>query len=219
MSAAPPGGWDGGDADFSPVAEVSDWRFAPVAALYEAAFPASERKPPAFLREVIERDDYALLASSAGGELLGFAIRFRSALGFSLIEYLAVAEALRGRGLGGEVFRRSAADAAGPVLLEVEAPVEDAPSSDQARRLRFYGGLGCRLVRHLRYRMPRVASQDPPPMRLMLANYPHASITAATLRGWVAEIYVRVYDRRADDPAIDRMFASLPADLGLVEPA
>jgi hypothetical protein len=203
--------------DFSSIDSDSDWRFVEVAALFESAFPPSERKPLAFLSEVLSRGDYTLLAQSEGQDLVGFSILFTSTSGFSLLEYMAVSEAKRGEGRGSDLFQRTATFRPQPLLLEVEDPDPDLGGSplDRARRIRFYSRLGCRLVPDIAYVMPQVSQQEPPPMRLMIANYLEPALPTALLSRWVSDIYAQVYGRPPDDPALARMFAPLPVVLVL----
>jgi hypothetical protein len=193
----------------------TDWRFVEVAALFESAFPSSERKPTAFLSEVLSREDYTLLAQSEGRNLVGFSILFTATSGFSLLEYMAVNEAKRGEGRGSDLFKRTATFRPQPLLLEVEDPNLDGAPLDRARRIRFYSRLGCRLVPDIAYVMPQVSQQEPPPMRLMIANYPEPALPTALLSCWVSDIYAQVYGRPPDDPALARMFAPLPVVLVL----
>src|SRR5258708_28832960 len=95
--------------------------------------------------------EYRVWIAQDAGRVLASSILFlpRGA-GFTLLEYMAVAPEKRGRGFGGELFRRTVEQAvtpegAGfPVVLEVDSDREAA--SDRAmrtRRIGFYRRLGC----------------------------------------------------------------------------
>ncbi|MGI9376934.1 MAG: GNAT family N-acetyltransferase [Tsuneonella suprasediminis] len=192
-----------------PITDAGDWRFAPIAELYERAFPPSERKPEAFLNDVVVRSDYVLFAATIGEEIAGFSVLYVSNAGFGLLEYMAVNERLRGHGVGGKLFRETARHCPVPMVLEVEAPNEGGDSIE-ARRVEFYRRLGCRMVPQLCYRMPQLGVELPPPMRLMLTNYAPDTIDKAQLGDWIGDIYSGVYDRRASDPAVAEMLSPLP---------
>ncbi|QSB44460.1 GNAT family N-acetyltransferase [Tsuneonella flava] len=204
------------DADFqvTPITDGGDWRFAPIADLYQRAFPASERKPAAFLNDVVARSDYVLLAASIGEDVAGFSVLYVSNAGFGLLEYIAVNERLRGHGVGGKLFCETARHCPAPMVLEVEAPGEGA-NSIEARRVEFYRRLGCRMVPQLCYRMPQLRAELPPPMRLMLTNYASDTIGKAQLGDWIGDIYSHVYDRPQPDPAVAEMLFPLPDYLDL----
>jgi hypothetical protein len=59
-----------------PIGDPSDFRLPAIRALFEEAFPPSERKPTAFLADVIRRRDYELLAFEEGDTLVAFAVVF-----------------------------------------------------------------------------------------------------------------------------------------------
>ncbi|RJX68107.1 N-acetyltransferase [Tsuneonella suprasediminis] len=197
------------DLQVTPISDGGDWRFAPIAELYERAFPPSERKPTAFLNDVVVRSDYVLLAATIAEEIAGFSVLYVSNAGFGLLEYMAVNERLRGHGVGGKLFRETARHCPVPMVLEVEAP-DEGVDSIEARRVEFYRRLGCRMVPQLCYRMPQLGAELPPPMRLMLTNYAPDAIAKSQLGDWIGGIYSGVYGRPASDPSAIEMLSPLP---------
>ncbi len=200
--------------ELAPICDAGDWRLEPITGLYQRAFPLSEQRPPEFLRQIAARPDYAFLAGMIGGDVAGFSVVYRSASGFGLLEYMAVVEGLRGRGAGAELFRATTRHCAAPLLLEVEAP-DKGVQSLEARRVEFYRNLNCRMVPQLRYTLPQLTAEAPPPMRLMLTNYEPAAVAKTQLRDWITDIYRNVYGQPEDDPAIAGMLAPLPDSVAL----
>ena len=146
------------------IADASSSAFANVVGIYQEAFPASERKPVAFLEQAIERADYRLYGAAQSGETVGMALVYRSTEHpFALLEYMAVAAARRGGGLGEQLFTGLAGLVNRPLLLEVES---ERPGAEGAalrrRRLDFYRRLGCLTVAGLDYVMPKVSAAAPP---------------------------------------------------------
>lgn len=202
------------DLQVTPISDGGDWRFAPITELYERAFPPSERKPTAFLNDILACTDYVLLAATVAEEIAGFSVLYVSNAGFGLLEYMAVNERLRGHGVGGKLFRETARHCPAPMVLEVEAP-DKGVDSIEARRVEFYRRLGCRMVPQLCYRMPQLGAELPPPMRLMLTNYAPDTIDKAQLGDWIGDIYSGVYGRSQSDPAVAEMLSPLPNRLDL----
>ena len=183
-----------------------------LAALYAESFPESERKPASFLRTAAGRDDYSLLALTAGERAEGFALVYRSpGGGFSLLEYMAVAAGRRGQGLGSLLFTAVASGNAGrTLLLEVESGNEP----EARRRIAFYRRFGCRELRGVDYIMPRVSSGLPPPMSL-LACSPDAAFPKNVLRTWLEEMMSRVYAVPDPAGAVSLMLAASPDEVAL----
>ena len=124
---------------------------------------------------MVESDDYEFLVALDGHDVQAFSIvkRFSDADG-CLLEYMAVERPLRGRGVGGRLFRAACTTPAivtRHVLLEVESEGEEGlERTVRARRKAFYRALGCREVSGLAYLMPSVAVSRPPPMNV--ARFP-----------------------------------------------
>jgi hypothetical protein len=163
------------------------------------------------------RPDYRLIVATRGQTVLGFAAVFAPPdEAFALLEYLAVDERFRGGGIGSGLFR-AAVDAlagegcAGPLLIEVEAPVGDdaAERALQERRRTFYRRLGCRRIAGLEYVLPlRAVSGLPPPMHLFAhVPAPDVPLSRVTLERALRVIYSRVYGEDADDLRIAVMMA------------
>jgi GNAT superfamily N-acetyltransferase len=190
--------------------------------IYREAIPEGERKQDAKLRAMVESDDYEFLVALDGHEAQAFSIvkRFSDADG-CLLEYMAVDRPLRGRGVGGRLFRAACttpAVATRHVLVEVESEGDEGlDRTVRARRKAFYRSLGCREVSGLAYVMPPVAASRPPAMNILIYNatLPPA-IEKPRLRGWLECIYSEVYQVPPDDPRIASMLAALPDRITLL---
>jgi GNAT superfamily N-acetyltransferase len=194
----------------------SDPRFEELVAIYREALPSSERKPSTQLAAMIEKPGYVFSILLLADAVVGFAISVcfeRS--GACLIEYMAIAGDLRGRGLGKTLFNRvtelpEIRDRY--LLLEVES--ERTPSDDHLERVGrklFYRKLGCRQIEGLEYVMPAVSSSTPPAMDIMVRRQDlPGDISKDLLRTWLEDIYVSVYSKSATDPRIDKMLENLP---------
>ena len=137
--------------------------------------------------------------------MVGFAVVWLPAdpADAALLEYLAVAEGVRGGGVGGRLVYRALRDAGRPVLVEVKADDADAD-----RRRAFYRRNGCRQVAGLRYELPLSGA---PPMDLLVGNVTGLETVArGDLAHWLGTVYADVYGQRRDDPRVATMVAGLP---------
>jgi GNAT superfamily N-acetyltransferase len=186
-------------------------------AIYEDSIPANERKPTDALRALASSPDHLILVASRGDTALGFLLLF---IGESaaLLEYLAVAAAARGGGIGALLFDRARREAAPRALLvEVEADLEGGEDQAmQVRRLGFYSRLGCRRVEGLDYVSPLSPPSETPPMYLLVLGLEQASVPRATVETWLREMYARVYGQDEDDSRVAFMLGSLPSAAALV---
>ena len=107
--------------------------------LYLSAFPASERKPFAVILLQYRRGKMDVWCLEEAGNFSGFAITINSDT-LVLIDYLAIAESCRGKGLGTAALAALREKYSGRnVFLEIESVYEDAPNlPERQRRKQFY---------------------------------------------------------------------------------
>ena len=145
--------------------DVSDPLFAEAWRLYEAAFPFAERRPPALhAAAMVAEHDFVCLALQHNGVFAGIIFYWLFA-DCVYVEHLAIAEALRGRGLG-KAALAILRQCGKPVVLEIE-PVTDAATQ---RRLRFYEGAGYHRLPYEHYQQPYHRGESA--LRLELLSYP-----------------------------------------------
>ena len=190
--------------------------------IYTAAHAANSRKSIDTLRKMIERPEYLFLAVEDSDIVVGFAIAIAFAgSGAALLEYIAVDERRRGRGIGRLLF---SAIAGWPevrerfLLIEVDSLRDPATDpTDHARREAFYRRLGCRQIEGLAYTMPPVSNALPPAMDMLVYRNPlPGSIENSQLRRWLQACYEEVYGVAKNDPRIDAMVQQLPETIRLV---
>ena len=113
-------------------------------------FPPAERKPLSAMERLCRAGRYDPLGYYVGDALLGYAFLWRDRSGaFVLLDYLAVCPEGRGQGLGTAMLEGLAGRCRDcrAVLVEAEAPGEDAAPEENAlrlRRLNFYRRAGFR---------------------------------------------------------------------------
>ena len=196
--------------------DPGDARFEALLALYTRAIPARERKSGSDVRAMASSPEHHVLSYGVGDDVLGLALLYVGRR-IALLEYLATAERVRGRGVGGRLYGEAKNTCAGlALLLEVDSPQEE--SADRAMRtwrVGFYRRLGCRRLAGLDFILPLAGAGEPPLLDLLVDNVPGETIDAGTVTSWLTEIYGRVYGCPPDDPRLQRMIASLPPTVPL----
>jgi GNAT superfamily N-acetyltransferase len=184
---------------------------AALAAIYEEAIPASERKPLAVL---LSDPAARITVARMDGDMVGFAI-VRLGERADLLEYMAVRAGLRGAGIGARLYRAARSDRPreGPLLIEVDSAREASPDRTiRERRIDFYRRLGGRRIVGLAYVLPLPSPSGPPAMDLMVDGWPGATVGRATLQAWLQELYGGVYGQPTDDARILAMLAPLGSE-------
>lgn len=165
-----------------------------VQAIYLSEFPPSERKPSHYITEVASRSDSQLLVIEQDGDVAGFGlVRGLQPANAHLLEYIAIAKPFQSLGLGRILLDRIVASVSGATIVEVEAPSQNPDQLIAARRVNFYLRACFKTVSGFEYRMPKVGDEIPPPMWLMIHDFPSASVTARELRQLVNVIYQKIY--------------------------
>ena len=188
--------------------------FVQLLAIYRDAIDPSEQKTEAALRAMLDRETQRFLVAREGAAVIAFAILWLpTSADFWSLEYMAVAPAHRGGGLGAKMFRASVAAARRPFgVIEVEAPTGDL----QRRRLGFYVRLGCRRLGAIDYQLPLRTYGEPPPMWLLMhGGEDVANLARERVRDWLSCMYAEIYDEAPDDPRIAQMLADDSAQIRL----
>lgn len=116
----------------------------------KATFPPTELKPLFAMQRLLREGEYIPLAWYADGtdELLGYALLWTEGEGQpALLDYFAVPEALRGRGVGAKLLAALEEYLAGrPMIIEAEAPDGGDEDALRQRRLDFYTRCGAKYL-------------------------------------------------------------------------
>ncbi|MCO6440184.1 MAG: GNAT family N-acetyltransferase [Nitrococcus mobilis] len=184
------------------------------ATLYQHAFPFWEREPLPRIAARIDSGRYRLTVLRFADEpVAGFHLLDRVAvLDYAVLTFLAVHQALRGRGLGRRLLRdalcgfHAEPDAA---WLFVEA---------EAERVPFYLGQGFRQLA-LDYRVPHFGSltATQPMMLLTLHRSDRVgSIAGELIRRVIEHLFSDGYQVRPDDPRLVRQLQRVPDLVGVL---
>jgi GNAT superfamily N-acetyltransferase len=121
--------------------------------IYDCAFPREGRKSCAIIRSMLERGVGQLHIGIQDGQAQAMALTGRAKrCNAIIIDYLAVRDELRGRGIGQAFFatiRQWAEqdEKANGIIIEVESD----PTPDNAARIRFWQSCGFRLTEYVHH--------------------------------------------------------------------
>ena len=191
------------------ITDPSSQAFARCVQILGESMSVSVQLENARLVELLGGDDYRLYALRVDDVIVAMAILYLPARkDFAWLDYMAVASAHRGRGLGSGLFRQlldtiaTSRPAARHLILEVN---DD--------RIQFYRRLGARLLANVQYFFP---SRNGPaiPMRLMVCSLrDDVGVSQAALTAAIEDIFVTIHDRTATDPLLRSIVDGVPPEI------
>lgn len=140
---------------------------ASVEQILQEAFPESERRDLAEIRNCLESAPLQLLTASRESQVLAVLLVWNLP-DVTFLENFAVRADCRGQGIGAELLHQVSEIWKKPQVLEVEIPQTEL----QRRRIAFYQRCGFFLNETYPYRMPNLHG-DGPAMPLHLMSKPH----------------------------------------------
>jgi hypothetical protein len=162
-------------------------------ALYDSAFPQSEREPPRVIIESVERGVALAVRARKGNETIGLATtHLLKKPAVSFLVYLAVSKAHRNCGLGPILVEEVTRGGPAELVWEVDAPDRASCPEERIlreRRIAFFERLGGEVLLSS-YRQPPVNGDDAVPMLLMGRGFVG---TSEKLEALVRAIYFEKY--------------------------
>ena len=160
--------------------------------LYEYSFPADERRDFNLVIDLLEQNPnfgIRVCTDSENSELQAFVSHWNFG-DFHYIEHLAVATAMRGKGIGHSVMEDFIAHVGSRIVLEVEPPVDVLTR----KRISFYESLGFKLNADFKYILRQMgASFD---------DSPNHKYQVLRVKGYQKNIRLT---RLGDDYSLDRI--------------
>jgi len=162
-------------------------------ALYDEAFPRSEREPPRVVIESVERGVALAVRARQGSETIGLATTHRlKNPPASFLVYLAVSKEHRNQGLGPKLFEAVTRGGPPEVVWEVDHPARARSTEERTlreRRVAFFERLGGKVVL-ASYQQPPVNGDEAIPMMLMARGVVD---TSEMIEALVRAIYFEKY--------------------------
>ncbi|MCM1167670.1 MAG: GNAT family N-acetyltransferase [Lachnospiraceae bacterium] len=140
--------------------------FAQLFKIIEYSFPKNERRGFEEHFGEFQKPPFRSLVCAENGNIAGF-MNYWQLTGFVYLEHFAVAEELRGKGLGAELMNRLYNIVNCPIILEAEPPEL---GKTAARRIEFYKRLGFHPNEYEYYQPPYGKNSEP--VRLIIMSKP-----------------------------------------------
>ncbi|MGI0483226.1 GNAT family N-acetyltransferase [Geminocystis sp. CENA526] len=188
--------------------------------IYRSSFPENERLPEKKLAEKITNQEFQLLVSYEESKVSFMAILCPlKETNFSLLGYVAVAENLRGKGIGEDFLKylgKELKEKDEFLLLEVENPASGDNQATKQRRLNFYQRLGAKILDKVRFLLPNLWNETPPEMLLMIYPfYPLNYIKRELVEKLINKVYEDFYEQY-QHPNIELLCKNIPDIVNLI---
>lgn len=192
-------------------------------AIYSQAFPPSEQKSLAALRDMLTKDTYTIFLAYNDEKIVGFCIMYHPINDdFFLLEYMATDSQIRGQGIGSTLLAQSLKNlterlGVRSLIIEIDSPEKISHEQEiRERRERFYRRLGALKIDPFDYILPSQSQEDAPPMELLVLHPHIRTLPRETLKIWLEKLYVDVYGCERKDPRIVEMLHDTPEILHLI---
>lgn len=195
---------------FSRVEQYRSRRFHEAMRIYRAEFSHDTGLPIPRIHQLLQAGNYQLLIGQDEQQVLVFAlIWICQKPAFVHLDYFAVADEWKGKGVGTTLYRwltdhlADFSPRAQLLTLEVEDDL-----------IPFYRRSDTRLLEGVSYIFP--GSHGPVPMHLMAHDTRgRATLDRATVRGIVRGLYCGLHHREARDPLLQSCLKTVPAQISL----
>jgi ribosomal protein S18 acetylase RimI-like enzyme len=195
---------------FCRIEQYSSHRFRQAMRIYLTEFPRDSRLSIDRIRTLLREGNYQLIVAETNGWVLGFALIWicRSPT-FVHLDYLAVAQEWKGKGIGTALYcwltthMPDFLPRARLLTLEVEDDL-----------IAFYQRSQTRLLRNLSYQFP--GPLGPVPMHLMVHDAQgRTELDQRTIRGVIRALYCGLHRRKPTDPVLRLCLTQVPAKVFL----
>lgn len=202
------------------VMDINSDELAQAMVIYRSSFPDNERLPEAKLAEKITNQEFQLWVSYEESKVNFMAILCPlKETNFTLLGYVAVAENLRGKGIGEDFLKyigKELKEKDKFLLLEVENPELGDNREIKQRRINFYQRLGSKILEKVRFLLPNLSNEAPPEMLLMIyPSYPLNYIKGELVRELINKVYEQFYEEY-QHPNIELLCKNIPDIVNLI---
>lgn len=186
----------------------SDNGFEQAMAIYEQSLPSNERQSRSVIEDRLNQGLCTLFGVMEDSAVIGMmVIWIFEDTPFAFLDYLAVHQDYRGKGIGEFCMQKIMEEFAKmnkSMLIEVEDPDFGEDRVTKIRRIRFYEKCGAKWLANTPYIIPPLDGTDPTPMLiLIIANKEATQLDGASVRDILRRIYRSVYQRSDDDPLLN----------------
>jgi GNAT superfamily N-acetyltransferase len=202
------------------IEDIKSEEFDRAMVIYRSSFPENERLPEEKLAEKITNQEFQLLVSYEESKVSFMAILCPlKETNFILLGYVAVAENLRGKGIGEDFLKYLGKELKQKekfLLLEVENPALGDNREIKQRRINFYQRLEAKILENIRFLLPNLWNKTPPEMLLMIYPfYDQNYIKGELIKDLINRIYEDFYEEY-NHPNIKLLCKNIPDIVKLI---
>lgn len=178
--------------------------FEQAIAIYEQSLPSNERQPRSVIEDRLNQGLCTLYGVMEDNAVIGMMVIWVfEDTPFTFLDYLAVHQDYRGKGIGEFCMQQIRAEfdkLNKSMLIEVEDPDFGEDRVTKIRRIRFYEKCGSKWLVDTPYIIPPLDGTEPTPMLiLVVANEKITQLNGASVRDILRRIYRSVYERPEND--------------------
>lgn len=205
------------------IEDFHSWEFKQSLNIYKSSFPSNETRPVEKVVKMLGEDkDYHLLTATDNNAVVGISLlyAFRS-LHIGLLDYMAVHPKYQRRGIGKKLFGFTVQKLSSQIPLAIglimEIQKENVPEPYERvirkDRIRFYRGLGVKLLDGVNYLLPSQNRGKPEEMYLMIVPSTEMhSIPKRSIIRFVDALYSTIYQYENKD-LLNAVFHDLPTTI------
>lgn len=195
---------------FSRITRYYSQQFLQAMGIYGVEFPPDSRLSIPRIRALLQDGNYQLIVGQQNQQVVSFALIWMSRRpAFVHLDYIAVAQEWKGKGMGTALYRWLLAHRAEfhPQARLLTLEVDDS-------LIGFYRRSQTKLLRDTPYLFP--GPLGPVPMNLMVHDVlGRATLDRATVRGIVRGLYCGLHGRSPEDVSLHSCLKNLPAQIFL----
>lgn len=205
---------------FELLLDVTNNDFKEAIRIYEDSIPAAERQKISLIKERVKSRREYLLIGRFEDEIVSMALIWSLENSkFNLLDYLAVKESHRRKGVGTSLIKYILMEYVTgdrSIVVEVEDP-KDRALKNITGRVEFYRKNGAKELKNVPYFVPPLQGNYPNKMILMIfSNNPSTKMESDVVKSLIKQIYLDLYSRDAKDPLLISFITSVPSVVELV---
>jgi GNAT superfamily N-acetyltransferase len=189
--------------------------------IYIRSFPSNERHPIDVIKERINKNKSILYVGLENNKVICFALIW-DLLGsnFVLLDYFAVDESERNRGIGQMFYNflmREVKELGRFFILEVEKPLNKY-DSERINRINFYLKNETQIIKDTPYILPALDSTSETEMLLMIADGEKCTfLNQKNIINLIKQIYKELYQRDENDLLLFSFIDKVPVSINLTK--
>lgn len=201
--------------NFEELTDVTLNVFSEAVSICLNSIPAAERQSVDTIKERVAKSKEKMFVGFLDGQvvLFGLVLPIKNSQ-FMVLDYLAVKEDVRGRGVGSEFINFLCKKNQNKTfVLEVEDPTNSG-SEIQQRRVEFYRKNGAKQMVGVKYLVPPLQGSASTEMIIMLASSSkHTCLPGSVVKKLFLQMYWELYSRSEKDSLLQSFLGLIPSEV------